>query len=459
MKALAKVKKLLCSQIFKTHMAKLTKSSLGMRLARGAFWSLVGAVISRGLALVASVLTARMLGSEAYGQLGIINSTVGMFSSFAGFGLGVTATKYVAELREREPERAGRIIVLSRVMATVTGLLMTVLLLLFAPWLAERTMAAPELAPYLRMGAWTLLFGALSGAERGALAGFEDFKTVAMVSLVAGVANFPLMVVGVYLWGLPGAVYATVIGQALNALMNFIAVRKATRSLGRPLDILGWTAEIRVIWKFSLPAALGSIMVSPVTWGVQAIIANQPNGYEQLGLFNAANQWRSATTFIAGYIASSLLPVLSSLGTLDSRKKYTRTLSLGLRVCAISALATAAVILSASGLILDSYGDDFLLSRGLLGLFLLEGVIAAPTSVFAQALNSLNKTWERLGINTVKSVLILIFSVIFLKQYDGAVALILAYLLSTIVHLCLQGITFWLSLRKADRKVTTESNA
>ena len=62
------------------------------------FWTFAGTVISRGLMFVATVAVARILGKTAYGELGMIQSTVGMFSVFAGFGLGLTATKYVAEL-------------------------------------------------------------------------------------------------------------------------------------------------------------------------------------------------------------------------------------------------------------------------------------------------------------------------------------------------------------------------
>jgi O-antigen/teichoic acid export membrane protein len=61
-----------------------------------------------------------MLGKTGYGELGMIQTTVGMFGVFAGFGLGVTATKHVAEFRRSDPARAGRIIGLSSVFAVGT---------------------------------------------------------------------------------------------------------------------------------------------------------------------------------------------------------------------------------------------------------------------------------------------------------------------------------------------------
>ena len=107
---------------------RIQTSPLGYRLARGVFWSMAGAVISRGLMLAATVLVARMLGKTVYGELGMIQSTVGMFGVFAGFGLGLTATKHVAEFRESDADRAGRIIGLANSTASATGILSAIIL-------------------------------------------------------------------------------------------------------------------------------------------------------------------------------------------------------------------------------------------------------------------------------------------------------------------------------------------
>src|SRR5215475_10536595 len=76
---------------------RVVSSQLAYRLARGAFWSLVGSLISRGLGVVAGIGVARILGKNDYGELGMVQSTVGMFGVFAGFGMGLTANKHVAE--------------------------------------------------------------------------------------------------------------------------------------------------------------------------------------------------------------------------------------------------------------------------------------------------------------------------------------------------------------------------
>src|SRR5579862_6562755 len=129
---------------------RLESSPLGERLLRGSFWSLLGTFASRALGLAAAIFAARILGKAVYGELGIIQSTVGMFGTFAGFGMGTTATKYVAELRIKDPARAGRIIAVSSLVSWVFSLVLMAGLYVAAPWLCLHSLAAPQLTGLLR---------------------------------------------------------------------------------------------------------------------------------------------------------------------------------------------------------------------------------------------------------------------------------------------------------------------
>ena len=78
-----------CPSVARSVFERIKQSPTGLRLARGVFWSVAGTVVSRGLMLCATVVIARLLGRTAYGELGIIRSTVGMFGVFAGFRHGL----------------------------------------------------------------------------------------------------------------------------------------------------------------------------------------------------------------------------------------------------------------------------------------------------------------------------------------------------------------------------------
>ena len=262
--------------------------------------------------MAASIVAARMLSAEEYGVLGMVRSTIGMLTTFAGFGLGTTAARYVAELRDKDRERAARILGLSRVVALATGGLLTTLLLIFAPWLAERSMGAPDLAPYLRFGAAILLFGAMNGVEVGALAGFEAFTSIAKVSLWAGLSSFVLMVVGVLADGLRGAVIARTLAVIIRWALGFAATRRVAGLCAVRPTTAGAMAETDTLWALSLPAWLAGMMVGPVTWIGNAVLVHQPNGFVELGLFTAAVQFRGFLVLVASTLGGPLLSMVTN---------------------------------------------------------------------------------------------------------------------------------------------------
>ena len=178
----------------------------GRRIARGAFWVLVGAAVVRILRLPISIILARYMGPAKYGQLGIVSSSMDLFGVFAGFGLGLTATKYIAEFRTRDPVRAGRILSVSTVVATVTGAAFAIVLYVVAPYLAAHTLSAPQLTMPLRIGAIALFFSSMNGAQMGALYGFEAFQLSAKLQAIVGLLDLPLMLGGYYLGGLNGVI-------------------------------------------------------------------------------------------------------------------------------------------------------------------------------------------------------------------------------------------------------------
>src|SRR4051794_36362585 len=96
-------------------------ASIRLRFAIGAFWSLMGAAGSRGLTLAASVLAARLLGTTGFGEVGMVQSTHGLFGVLAGTGLGLAATKYVAEYHATDRGRAGRCLALALRIAVGAG--------------------------------------------------------------------------------------------------------------------------------------------------------------------------------------------------------------------------------------------------------------------------------------------------------------------------------------------------
>lgn len=428
---------------------KIEASDVGSRLARGAFWSIAGLVISRGLMLGATVLVTRMLGQTVYGELGMIQSTVGMFGAFSGFGLGLTATKYVAEFRQSDPERAGRIIGLSGLFAMLTGGVMALGLLIFAPWLAEHTINAPHLAGILRVGAIILFINALNGAQTGALSGFEAFKTIAHVNFFVGLISFPILVCGTYLGGLTGAVWALAINLCFNWLLNHLALRKEARRYQVPFSIQNCSQEWSVLWKFSLPAFLAGSMIDPVNWACSAILVNRPDGYEEMGIFSVANQWYALLMFLPGILGSVVLPVLSEQFGQNNAKESLKTLILAIKMNLLIVTPLVLVTSIASPYIMSLYGESFRDGWPTLVVVLMTaGILAAQTSV-GQIIAASGRMWIGFSMN-MGWALIFVVSTLLLVDY-GSLGLASARMLSYIFHaIWTFGFATWL-IRKGVR--------
>src|SRR3974377_642475 len=294
------------------------------RFVMGSFWSVAGAIISRGFSLAASVGSAWVVGKEGFGALGMIQSTTGMFGILAGLGLGITATKYVSELRRLDPVRAGRILALSSAVAFVSGSVITVAVILLAPYLAQHVLAAPQLAGPLAIGAGLVFFGALNGAQTGGLAGFEAFPTIARVNIYAGLASFPLIVLGVWRGGLQGAIWGSVAALAISWALNHRALRQECEKAGVAYQFAHCSRELSVLHQFSLPAFLGSILVVSAIWVCNAMLARQPGGYAELGLYAAADKWRVLIVFVPTYVFAMVVPVLSNLQGEGDRGGFTK---------------------------------------------------------------------------------------------------------------------------------------
>lgn len=421
-----------CPSFLRPLFDRVENSPIGSRLARGVFWSMAGSVISRGLMLAASVLVARMLGKTGFGELGMIRSTVGMFVVFAGFGLGLTATKHVAEFRQSDPERAGRIIGLSGLFATGTGGLMALGLFFFAPWLAEHTINAPHLAGVIRVGALILFINALNGAQTGALAGFEAFRTIAYVSFFVGLISFPILVGGAYFGGLTGAVWALAINLGFNWLLNHIALRKEARRYHVPFSFRDCGRERSVLWSFSLPAVLGGALVWPVRWACNAILVNQSEGYGEMGIFNAADQWYAIALFLPGLLGSVVLPVISEqLGQKNTKQSMKIVIS-AIKINIILILPIILLGSIASPYMMNLYGDGFRRGWPTLVVALLTAGIIAGQAPVGQIITASGKVWAGFAM---RSCWALTFVVVTLLLIDfGSLGLATARAASYVVY-------------------------
>ncbi len=400
--------------------SRVVSSPIGYRLARGAFWSLTGSLIARGLGMIAGILVARLLGKHDYGQLGMVQSTTGMFGVYAGFGMGVTANKHVAEFKRQDPARAGRIIGLSSIVSWVTGGLMTVAVVLAAPWLARTTLAAPEMSGLLQAGSLLLLLGGVNGAQTGALAGFEAFKTIARVNLIVGLAAFPITLAGAWWGGVTGSVWALDINLAVNCVMNFIALRQEAARAGVPLRYHQCGREWRVLWQFSLPSLLGGILTGPAVWAANTLLVNQPGGYSQMGVFNAVYRIRIVPEMLLNMLLAPLLPILTEKYAARDVPGFQKAARSAFQVALLITVPFAMLQIVAPALTLLPYGAAYAGHHAVVQWLMFELAVLGIFSPMGAVVTSMNKMWFGFISNLIWAVLYAVFACFLVPRYGAA---------------------------------------
>jgi O-antigen/teichoic acid export membrane protein len=435
-----------CPQVSQPFWDRFRASPLWMRLAKGLFWSVVGAVVSRAIGVLGSIVVARLLGITPFGEFTMIQGTVGLFGTFAGLGLGITATKYVAEYREDQKERCGRVIVLTLAIAIAGGALGSIVLASGSSWLATRTLAAPHLASALQASAALVFFSTLQSAYTGALAGFEAFKRTALVNLAGGVIGTPAIILGAWCWGVNGAVWGITFQALVACVVAHLALVKEARQeripmpfrcVFRPSIALG--SEFEVLWKFCLPAFLSSTLVGPVNWACNTLLVNQPHGYPQAALLSAANQWKNCVGFLPLMLSSVIVPVLANLHAKGQTRDFMRVLrrQVAIHVASCSVLILPLIALARP--IMRSYGPGFVDGVPVFILTLFSTVLIAINNPLSKSMQSAGKAWLDLAFSGLWAV-VLLSSCALLVPRDLALGIAIAQFLAAAV---LAGWQWW----------------
>ena len=426
--------------------------SLRARFARGTFWAVAGVVLAQLLALAASIVVAQIYNSRPlYGELGLIRNTVIMLGVVAGMGLGLTANRHVAEFRDTDPARAGRIVAMSWAVAVVSAALMAVLVLAFAPWLAA-WVKTPHLAGALRIGALILFLEAINSVQLSTLAGFEAFKTSALLGFLRGVATFPLMTLGAWLGksqggddgALAGVLWGLAAAAAFGVIANRIMLLRLMRRRGVPkASFAEARREVRLLWTTSLPVFLSSVLFVVAPWAASVLlvrVAAGDGGYAVFGLFTAANQWQYPVTLLAAQVAAVLLPMLASFPTTVAGRRHSdRAVEAAHYVVIISVLPLAAALSFLAGPIMSFYGQKFSGAEGAAWVFWAAVFVAGVKSlgtIPGTILLARGRMWSSLVINVVWAAVLV--ALVALRGHDAgsyADAFSTAYLAGAVLGL------------------------
>ncbi len=380
--------------------------------------------------------------------MGIVRSTINMFVIFGTAGLGITATKYISQYKKTDPEMIQRILSITTLFTLIMAGIIAVVVLFFAPYIAISTLQDPSLCGAMRVGAFLLFCAILNGAFNGILSGFERFKSIALNTFKSSCLEGVFIICGAYFYGVLGAVLGYGIGVFSLLLFNVVSVRNTLQKNSISYKIVNFRRQdISVLYKFSLPAALSSFLVAPSYWVIRALLINN-DGFEELGVYEAADQWRIIILFVPSALSNIVLPILSGFSKGEERD-YKKALKMNLLLNVSVAFFLSTMIALFSGLIMKSYGEGFE-NRLPLILIACSTVFSSFAAVIGVSIVSRGKMWMSLFFNMMWSIQFIGLTYLFLRMGYGAVGASMALLLSYIIHSIYQSLYLFNLLRKGE---------
>ena len=420
-------------------MSEPIQRSTVRRFAHGTAWSLGGNVVLRACNVFTAIVIARALGKEEFGAFGIFQSTVGLLQVFVSYGMGLTATKFIAEHRTSEPARAGHVLAISRFCAAVLSIIVGLATYLLAGFIGSGLLGHAELKSLLQIGSIALAFGAYNGAQLGALTGLERFSAVARINAISGLAFLGLTIVGAKLWGVWGAVAGNSASSCLACLVTVPVLRREIRTSRIPVSLEGPAENWRELYRFSLPAMIASSLASPVTWICAAMLLRVGGGFGEVAIINAANQWRNLLLFLPAVMTQVSLPLLASSRismNQEPRSGFVRTLLLTQAATDIIAMALGSALMLAATVALSVYGKTFSSGAPVLIIIVLASLYQCFVSSVQPALEATGRMWLGARLNIVWAAANLAFCALTVSRL-GAMGVALANAISyLILSLC-----------------------
>jgi len=214
------------------------EDSLLRRVVKNSSYLFSSSTIGMGLAIVQSVLAARLLGVAIFGLLGMVMSFATSINRLLSFRIGELVVKYGGEyLAKDEKERAAAILKAAALTEIGTSLTAYLLLYLFAPLAAQYIIKDPAAIIYIRFYALGLLSNFVTGTSAALLQLGDHFRSQALIGLGQNILTASIIT---YAYFFEGDIWliltAYLIGKVFYGFSFLIwGMRRAAQMLGR-----GW---------------------------------------------------------------------------------------------------------------------------------------------------------------------------------------------------------------------------
>jgi O-antigen/teichoic acid export membrane protein len=401
-------------------------TSLFRRYLSAAGYTLSSAVVGRGIAFVNTVLLVRWLGPGNYGVYAVLLSLLMVTSSFANLRLDLGLARYVPQFMLRRSSAEKELVKRAWKLGVALGVVTSIWLLAFAGLVATRVYARPELTGYVRLIAPAIALTVVQQMGLSTLAGLQDYRSVAVVQVLASALQLVASLAGWAWMGLRGAVLGYAASAGIAALVAAFAARRrlaefgfrdwsvvhqATKAQGGQSFSVQRTKDegprteqhptLARLTRFSVGCLFASLISISGYWCGTAILTRY-RGFEAAALFSVAYSFGAFTLFAPGYLLGPAGPFLSEAWAAGRVEEFRELVRRNFRLAASLTVPIAVFFaVVARPLVTLVYGTRFAPAWPAASLLSLAGVFFIGIAVFGGAFAAAERVWESVALNAL----------------------------------------------------------
>ncbi|MEM3680062.1 MAG: flippase [Metallosphaera sp.] len=410
--------------------------------ARGGFTLFLGEFFSTTILAVASILIARLLGSENYGLYSLSLVVPSLFSSLISLGLDSAAvmlpSKYLAE------GKRGHVVSFlktSIVFRLATGLTASLICFTASDFLATILLNRPDLGFYVRVFSILILFQTFFILVYSFFIGLGSARWASIVKLL--MAFFKTFFVTVLLFlglGVFGALLGHTLGYVFSALagLTVLFLRYYRRLKNSPADDDGEEVNpgsiglLRLMLSYGFPLYLSSLLAI-LLGNYQTVLLAYYASNAEIGSFQAAVNLSTMFTVLITPVTTMLFPVFTRLHSTEDRGELESFLNLSVKYSSLILLPVSVLAVCVSRpLVTVVYGASYSLASGYLAAYsLMFLLVGFGYGILGSFFNGVGKTWLTFRIDLV-SLIVFTPLALLLTSLHGVMGLIAALIASRV---------------------------
>ena len=402
--------------------------------ARGGFFLVSGTAISTVIMAIASILVARLLGPEFYGQYALALVVPQLLFLFTDLGINSGIVKFSAAMRSTgETNRISTIIKHGLIIRASIGIAISIANYTLSGIIASNILQRPELAFYMQIASIAILFQVVFSTVTFSFIGLYKTEYHALTTNIMATAktivSIALILVGLSITGaIIGYTVSYVIASLAGAFLLFLLLRKVKT----PAKTDSFKTNAKTLFQYGTPLYISVILAGFLPLFINIMLALFTTD-AAIGNYKAAINFATLLTVLAVPITTVLLPAFSKLNSTTSHKtkdffkianKYATMLVIPI---------TFLIIIFSNEIVQIIYGSTYTLASPFLSTYcLLYALVGVGYLILPSLYNGLGKTKITLKMNLITFTAVIILSWPLTQAY-GVQGIIAAFIIANTI--------------------------